>query len=79
MLSSPFIFFYGPPGSGKSTLSKRLSEELQLPHYDLDNEIELNTTKTIPEIFAESGESGFRQSEIQALKMVLDRAPGVVA
>ena len=31
------IHIIGGPGSGKATLAKQLSEELQIPHYDLDD------------------------------------------
>ncbi|MBO4218139.1 MAG: (d)CMP kinase [Erysipelotrichaceae bacterium] len=31
------IMIVGPAGSGKSTLSRRLSETLSLPLYHLDN------------------------------------------
>jgi len=30
------IFIVGSPGAGKTTLAKRLSKKLGLPHYDLD-------------------------------------------
>lgn len=30
------IFIIGSPGAGKTTLAKRLSKKLGLPHYDLD-------------------------------------------
>ena len=31
------IHIFGGPGSGKTTLAKKMSEELNIPHYDLDN------------------------------------------
>ena len=31
------IHIIGGPGSGKTTLAKQLSEELRIPHYDLDD------------------------------------------
>lgn len=54
-------------GSGKTTLGKSLSKELDVPFIDLDNFIESRQHKTIKEIFAEIGESGFRELERKAL------------
>ena len=34
-----FIFLYGPPASGKSSVGKLLAESLDLPFTDLDREI----------------------------------------
>lgn len=31
------IYIMGQVGSGKSTLAKKLSQEYQIPHYELDN------------------------------------------
>lgn len=76
---SHFIFIYGPPASGKSVVSKRLAASLQCPVYDLDQEIELQAGKTIPDIFADEGEPGFRERETSALMEVADRPVGVVA
>ncbi len=73
------LFLYGPPGSGKSTLGKLLAARLELPFVDLDAEIEQAAGRTIPEIFAEEGEAGFRARELRALEEVSSRARGVVA
>ena len=57
-------------GCGKSSVGRKLSQLLCCPFMDLDEMIEAEAGKSIPEIFAEIGESGFRQME----RMVLDRA-----
>lgn len=73
------IFIYGPPGSGKTSLGRRLAELLNLPFSDLDAVIEARSGKTIPQIFAESGEPGFRRQESTALDEVLSQPAGIVA
>jgi 3-dehydroquinate synthase len=73
------IFIYGPPASGKSSLGYRLAEALELPFYDLDQVIEAQSERSIPEIFAAEGEAGFRQRESAALADVLQWERGVVA
>ena len=48
-------------GCGKSSVGRKLSQLLCCPFMDLDDMIEAEAGKSIPEIFAEIGESGFRQ------------------
>lgn len=62
------IFLVGMPGSGKSTLGKRLAEELALPFIDLDREIEAQEALSIPDIFMEKGQYYFRDVESALLK-----------
>jgi len=62
------IYLIGMPGSGKSTLGKRLAEELELPFVDLDSEIENHEHRSVQQIFAERGEDHFRQVESQLLR-----------
>lgn len=61
------VFLCGYMGSGKTTLGKSLSKELDVPFIDLDSFIESRQHKTVKEIFAEVGESGFRELERKAL------------
>ena len=50
-------------GCGKSTIGKLVASELDKKFVDLDCEIESRTGKTIPAIFEELGEEGFRRIE----------------
>jgi shikimate kinase / 3-dehydroquinate synthase len=76
---NPFVFLYGPPASGKSSLGRHLAESLHRPFYDLDELIEAQAGVAIPEIFGAEGEAGFRQRESAVLAEVLDCEAGVVA
>ena len=58
-------------GCGKSSVGRELSQLLCCPFMDLDEMIEYEAGKSIPEIFAEIGESGFRQMELRVLSSVL--------
>jgi len=54
-------------GSGKTTLGNRLGAIMHRPVADLDHLVSLRGNKTIPEIFREEGEAGFRDRELEAL------------
>ena len=57
------IILIGYMGAGKTTVGKALAKALGLQFYDLDWYIEARMHKTVPQIFAERGEEGFRQVE----------------
>lgn len=59
-------------GAGKTTLGKVLAQKMGLTFYDLDEYIEDRFHRTIPQIFAESGESGFRDMERRMLHEVAE-------
>ena len=65
------IVLVGQMGSGKSTLGKRLSQDLRLPFYDLDEIIANHVNQSIPEIFQKRGETEFRQIERFCLQKLL--------
>ena len=66
------IIIIGYMGSGKTTVGKALSKDLGIPFYDLDWYIESRMRKTIPQIFAERGEEGFRKIEHNMLHEVAE-------
>ena len=66
------IILIGYMGAGKTTVGKALAQDLQLPFYDLDWYIEERFRHTIPQIFAEKGEDGFRRVEQNVLHEVAE-------
>ena len=61
------IVLIGMPGSGKSTIGRALAERLGREFVDADTEITKAAGMPIPNIFAQSGESGFREIETKVL------------
>ncbi len=55
------------PGCGKSTLGKRVASKLSMGFIDADDYIVEKIGKSIDEIFAESGNDGFRKVESECL------------
>ena len=73
------IILIGMPGCGKSTVGKILAEHLGRPFVDADSRIVDAAGMSIPEIFAHSGEEGFRQIETQVLSDLGMRSGLVIA
>lgn len=69
------LYLIGLPGSGKTTIGRRLAAHYGWEFRDLDVDIVAQAGRTIPEIFAAEGEAGFRQHEANALRAVAAR-PG---
>ena len=61
------IILIGMPGSGKSTIGRHLAAKLSREFVDADAQIVSAAGMTIPEIFSQSGEAGFRQIESKVL------------
>ena len=66
-------------GSGKTTVGRMLADHLGWTFVDLDAVIELATGRSVPAIFAESGEVEFRRIESAALTSALRSSPLVLA
>ena len=54
-------------GTGKSSVGRIAAETLQFTFIDTDELIEVHARKTIPEIFAQDGETVFREHERRVL------------
>ena len=67
------LYFVGMPGSGKSTIGKKVAKELKLDFYDLDKVIVKKEGKSISEIFQENGEDFFRELEAKYLKELTEK------
>lgn len=73
------IYLIGYMGSGKSTIGSGLAPLLKMEFIDLDRYIENRWHKSIPLIFEENGEEGFRKIEQKALLEVSEFEDVVVA
>ncbi len=68
------IILIGLRGSGKSTIGRKLADELWRDFVDLDLLVlEKFAEPTITEIFEKHGEAAWREAEVEALAEVLQR------
>ncbi len=79
MAQHPNIFLIGPMGAGKTTVGRRLADDLGLAFADSDHEIEARTGVDISYIFEKEGESGFRNREAQIIDELTARQGLVLA
>ncbi|OYU47235.1 MAG: shikimate kinase [Rhizobiales bacterium PAR1] len=73
------IVLVGLMGAGKTSVGKRLAQRLGLPFVDSDHAIEESARMTIPEIFAERGETEFRAGERKVIARLLGERQQVIA
>lgn len=73
------IVLIGMPGCGKSLLGRALAEKLGKPFVDADQEIIRQAGKSIPDIFAQEGENGFRRRETEVLRRLGSQSGQVIA
>ncbi|MDA0356887.1 MAG: shikimate kinase [Bacteroidetes bacterium] len=72
------IILCGYMGSGKSAVGLRLSKSSSMAFLDLDQCISEHESRTVSEIFSNSGELYFRRVERQVLENVLSREGNTV-
>jgi shikimate kinase len=76
---APKAVLVGLPGSGKTTIGRRLSKALGVGLLDTDVAIEQRTGRTIADIFAADGEGEFRRIEEEVVRAALADHDGVVS
>ncbi len=65
------IALIGLRGAGKTTLGRRLAEDLRVPFIELDREIERASGMDMTELFAVHGQTGFRRLELECLERTI--------
>lgn len=73
------LILVGMPGCGKSTIGQLLAKMLNRPFIDADNEIIKEAGMSIPAIFDEQGENGFRKIETNVLARLGKQSGLVIA
>jgi shikimate kinase len=73
------IALVGLMGVGKTSVGRRLAQVLDLPFFDADEEIERAARRSVSEIFADLGESDFREGERRVIARLLAGPPHVLA
>ncbi|HZZ90349.1 MAG TPA: shikimate kinase [Caulobacteraceae bacterium] len=76
---SKTIALVGLSGVGKSSIGRRLAAVLGMPFRDADSEVEAAAGRPIAEIFAQYGESAFRDGERRVIARLLSESPHVLA
>lgn len=72
------VFLVGLPGSGKTTLGRKIAQEQRILFVDLDEEIIKVEGQSIATIFESKGEDYFREVEHNQLKNVIAAYPRFV-
>jgi shikimate kinase len=73
------LYLVGFMASGKTTIGRALAQELGWPFIDIDTEIEAREGRAISQIFAERGESLFREVETEVIRQFAAGSSAVVA
>ncbi|MCK4765155.1 MAG: hypothetical protein KAW12_23350 [Candidatus Aminicenantes bacterium] len=72
------ISLVGFMGSGKTIIGKKLAAKMGFFFVDTDEQIEIETGCSVPEIFESRGEAGFRALEKSVIKKLLLEGSGTV-
>lgn len=76
---APSLVLVGSPGAGKSTVGRRVAEQLGVPFADTDALIEAAAGMSVSDIFVTLGEDEFRSLEAAAVAAALDEREGVLS
>ncbi|GIU66358.1 shikimate kinase [Candidatus Phycosocius spiralis] len=73
------VALVGLMGAGKSSVGRRLANQLNVAFKDADDEIVIAAGRPIADIFAERGEHEFRAGERRVIARILEEPPMVLA
>jgi shikimate kinase len=76
---APTAVLVGMPGSGKSTIGRRLAKALDTALLDTDVKIVETTGRSVAEIFSTEGEKAFRRIEEEVVRAALAEHDGIVS
>ncbi|MET0900429.1 MAG: shikimate kinase [Mycobacterium sp.] len=76
---APKAVLVGMPGSGKSTIGRRLAKAMGVPMLDTDAQIVETTGRTVADIFESDGEEEFRRIEETVVRAALEEHDGIVS
>jgi len=79
LLVDKSLVLTGFMGTGKSVVGNEIAKRVAAEYIDVDTLIEKNTQKTIPQIFEEAGEAGFREIEAKTIESLKDKKGAVIA
>jgi shikimate kinase len=78
-MTVPLCVIVGPPGSGKTSVGRRVADRLDVGFRDTDADIEAERRTTIADIFVDEGEDAFRGYERAAVRRALAEHDGVLS
>lgn len=73
------LILIGFMGTGKSTIARQLSKQLDMPFFEMDEMIVQKEGMEISDIFKEKGEDYFRNVETTLLKNLLQKERGILS
>ena len=74
------VFLIGMPGCGKSSLGRRVANNLRLPYVDMDQRIAQGACcGSVAELFERYGEAAFRNAETNMLIQLTREEPSIVS
>ncbi len=73
------ILLVGMPGSGKSTVAKRMSQERGVSCYEVDEMLEKKWGRSIAEFVVDEGWEKFREEEFSMVKSIVNEPMGIVS
>ena len=73
------ILLVGMPGSGKTTMARKLALERGVSCYEVDERLELKWGRSIAEFVEEQGWEKFREEEFSMVKSIVNEPVGIIS